>query len=544
MRTAGSTDIEVLVVGAGPVGLTAAHELARRGVKVRLVDRALAPATTSRATATHARTLELYHQMGVLDDLLPRGRQVEHFTMHCGGRRLIRFDTDYSTLPTRFPFTLQVDQAITEEILRKAVRALGVEVEWAVTLETLVQHQDFVVAGLRRGDGTAEELRVPWLIGADGGHSTVRKQLGLRLLGDSTQTWLVADALVDVDLPGDSVHWMYVGGGTILLVPFPTQGKWRLLDTVDVNRHDDPKVIAAKFAEKITTAVGAPVQVSTPTWVSVFVIQQRMVQQMQVGHCFVAGDAAHVHSPASGQGLNTGIQDAVNLAWKLADVVRGLAASELLDSYSIERVPIGKALLSSTKTATALIALRNVAAPALLPLSLGLINLIRPIKRKVERKIMAAMSGLALNYADSPLSLPAKPGGIEPGHRVNCSADMVQTSAGWRELCTELTDPRWTLLAFVDADDQLQALHQFDRDYGKAVSVRAIVKDTRISGLNTLADSDGSLAEGLGGRPGHWMLIRPDGYLAGKGQLTSQDQLVKALRRLHLMPSKHAQAPR
>ncbi|MEU1607223.1 FAD-dependent oxidoreductase [Micromonospora matsumotoense] len=533
---------DVLVVGAGPVGLTAAYELARRGVGVRVVDKASGPATTSRATATHARTLETYHQMGLVDEFLRRGQRVEHFTMHQRGRRLIRLDTDYSSVPTRFPFTLQVDQVITEEILRDALHDLGVVVEWGVALTELDQTDDTVEAILAHVDGGTEHVKVGWLVGADGGHSTVRQRLGFELLGESSETWLIADAVVDADLPRDSLHWMHTGNGTIMLVPFPAPGKWRLLDTVDVGGADDPDAVAERFARKIAKALGTPVRVSTPTWVSVFTIQQRMIRQMRSGRCFVAGDAAHVHSPASGQGMNTGIQDAYNLGWKLAEVVRGHADDALLDSYPAERVPVGATLLGATKTATALVALRNAAAPVTLPIGLGLLNLATPLKRRVERKIMEGMSGLALDYCASPLSQPVSTGvGIEPGHRVACSTETEAASAGWREMCAELTDLRWTLLATatdtVGSDRLATVLADVERDFGRSVSVRTVVDSVGTGAYPCpLGDPGRTLRRQLGLGDEEYALIRPDGYLAGKGRIAGRDELTALLRRFTLVP--------
>jgi 6-methylpretetramide 4-monooxygenase / 4-hydroxy-6-methylpretetramide 12a-monooxygenase len=538
---------DVLVVGAGPVGLTAAHELARRGVAVRVVDQAPGPATTSRATATHARTLETYHQMGLVDEFLRRGQRVEHFTMHQRGRRLIRLDTDYSTVPTRFPFTLQVDQVITEQILRDALHGLGFDVEWGVGLVDLTPADDVVTAALEHEGGAVEKIKVPWLVGADGGHSLVRKRLGLQLLGEASETWLVADAVLDADLPRDSLHWMHTGNGTVMLVPFPAPGKWRLLDTVDVDGADDADMVAARFARKISRALGTPVRVSTPSWVSVFTIQQRMIQQMRAGRCFVAGDAAHVHSPASGQGMNTGIQDAYNLAWKLADVVRGHADQALLDSYTPERVPVGATLLGATRTATALVALRNAAAPVALPVGLGILNLITPLKRRIERKIMEGMSGLALHYAASPLSLPAtQASGIEPGYRVACSTETERASAGWRELCVELADPRWTLLAAAGnrrSHALAAVLEHAERCFGRVVSVRTVVGAGDGSTYpHPLADPDGAVTGQVGLGAGDYALIRPDGYLAGKGRLAGVDHLVALLHRFNLVPHEHTAA--
>lgn len=541
----------VLIAGAGPVGLTTARELARRGVRVRLVDAAAGPAATSRALATHARTLEVYDQMGVLADLLPLGQRVEHFTLHGGGRRLIRFDTEYSKLPTRFPFTLMIDQTLTERVLREAAARSGIEVEWGTRLADFTRREDGVTVVLEHAGGPVETVEADWLVGCDGGHSVVRRLLDLPLIGASTETWLIADAVVDTDLSHDSIHWLNTGTGTVMLVPFPDPGKWRLLDTADTSGEDDPAAVASRFARKISGAIGQSVMVHEPSWVSVFTIQQRMIPAMRTGRCLLAGDAAHVHSPASGQGMNTGIQDAYNLAWKLAMVANGQADEQLLDSYSAERVPVGRKLLGSTRTATGLVALKSTAMTYLMPVGLAILDALGPVKHRLERKIMGGMSALGLAYPDSPLSraAPGRPAGPRPGERMARVQGQDADRPCWSAFLAELRDPRWTLVAVADAaadphgQDALSALlHDWTigREWISARILTGAGTDTGADAVGLddrvrpLPDPDREVADRFGLRAGDWLLIRPDGYLAARGSRVSRAALDDTLAALPL----------
>jgi len=517
---------DVLVAGAGPVGLTVAHELARRGVRVRLVDAAAGPATTSRAIATHPRTLETYDQMGVVDDIVAKAVRITAFTLFADGRRLVRLDADYTEIPTRFPFTLAIDQVITEGVLRDAVARHGVEVEWGARLTGFVADDDGVTVTLERADGRVEEIRAGWLVGCDGGHSTVRKQLGLPLIGESSETWLIADATVDTDLPPNSIYWIRAEGGTLMMAPLPGERRWRMLDTVDVDPGGTPAAIAERFSRKLTAGVGSPVRVEEPGWVSVFTAQQRMVPRMRAGRVFVAGDAAHVHSPASGQGMNTGIQEAFNLAWKLAMVIRGEAGDALLDTYSAERVPIGRDLLGSTKNATALVALKSRVAAALLPVVFGLVQRIPALRVRGQRKALGRVAGLNVGYPDGPLTRPAAPGpGPRPGERVVRVDPDTARSPGWAALVAQLREPGWTLLLF------------------GAATAPAAAGELPWLTVRALPDPDGGLAAGLGVTGTGWLLIRPDGYLAARGTELTDADLAAALSPLDLTAATSAAEP-
>ena len=537
---------QAVVVGAGPVGLTAAHELARRGIAVRLIDAAEAPAHTSRAVAVHPRTLETFAQMGIVDAVVARGRKNRAFTMYAGGRRLVRLEADYRTMPTSHPYSLVIAQTDTEAELRDAVARHGIDVEWGTRLTAFEQDDDGVVLRLTR-DGREEVFETSWLVGCDGGHSTVRKLLGLELLGETSETWMLADAPVETDLPPDTIYWTHTGSQALMMVPYARDGHWRLLDTAP--GPDDAGDVAGRLGAKLSAGLGRTVRVGEPEWTSVFTFQQRMVRRMQQGRVFVAGDAAHVHSPASGQGMNTGIQEAYNLAWKLAQVEHGHVGRELLDTYSEERVPIGESLLGSTRTATFLVQLKNLLASVALPVVFAVVRTVPRLRRAIQRKVLGGMSGLRIGYPDSSLTSPdadryvsgtgpAAPAGAlprpcpAPGERITAAQVHDPHVPGFRTLHEELRDTRWSLLLAAGGtgpgDVPVGVAVTAAVQYGEWLSVRTVGGGSA-EGPAPLADPGAALRRALGLAAGCWVLVRPDGYVAARGSVLTRPALERAL---------------
>ncbi len=506
-----SYDVDVLVAGAGPVGLMAALQLARWGVSVRLVDAAPGPATTSRALGTHARSLEIYDQLGILGDIAPHGTRVNAFIRHHGSHAA-RVDYDFGGLATRFPYMFDLDQVVTERVLRGYAAAAGVGVEWNTGLESFEHDDDAVTVELRSGDGsdaTQETVRARYLWGCDGGHSTVRKTLQLPLVGEAAHTWLIADAIVHTDLDRDGLHWLFPPGGALMLFPFPDPGKWRLLDMTGEGESEDPGQIARQFSSKLSQTLERDTIVEIPSWVSKFTIQQRAVPTMHVGRCFVSGDAAHIHSPASGQGLNTGIQDAYNLAWKLAMVVLGHADAVLLDTYDAERVPIGRALLASTGEVMDTTMADTTTTDT------------QDADSAFARKLIRNMSGLMIEYPNSPLTVPDdEPGeGPRPGQRLTQISAADAQSPGWMVLRAALRTPAWHLLVFTGnrrptSPDQVTADTTSLPAWLDTVTISRQRLDHDDRGV---WDPDSRVHDTLNATDGDWILVRPDGYLSARG---------------------------
>lgn len=369
--------VDVLVVGAGPTGLTAAAEARRHGLSVRVVDRKPGRSGFSKALVAHARTMEVFQTMGIADQVLEQGTRFAALNVHAGRRRRrVRVDLlDQPWGDTAYPFWLSVPQYATEQVLEEHLASLGGAVEWGTALESLEERLDDVEARLRHDDGRVEAVRARWLVGCDGGRSTVRDGVGLRLdRTDAGATFVLADVKTTARLTEDEGHGFLSPEGLLLIVPMPEPGRWRIIAHVPRPPEDAPITIDEAFLDDLVRRrAGIEFGSHDVHWQSQFDLSHGLVDRYRRGRVLLAGDAAHIHSPVGGQGLNTGVQDAHNLMWKLALAARledgaagstdsaeaTAAAGALLDSYEAERRAVAKGMVEGVARVTRLITTRR-----------------------------------------------------------------------------------------------------------------------------------------------------------------------------------------
>ena len=350
----------VLVVGAGPTGLTLAAQLHALGATVRIVDRQLDRVHESRALAMLPRTLEVLRGLGVSEELVERGNDAVQLQLHFGERLVRTRLFDIGLEDTAYPFLLFISQAETEAVLNEHLAAHGVHVERGVELVALAADERQVACTLRHQDGTTERLRARYLVGCDGARSSVRRLAGIPFEGGSyPQTFVLGDLEVDGELERDAAHAFIAAPGMLFFFPLGRPASWRMVgmrpSLPGAAGHEEPPEPSLAELQAIADAfTGGTLRLREPVWLTYFRLHHRQAVRYRAGRVFLAGDAAHVHSPAGAQGMNTGIQDAWNLGWKLALVDRGVADEALLDSYQPERWPIGRFVLRFTDRATAI----------------------------------------------------------------------------------------------------------------------------------------------------------------------------------------------
>ncbi|MDW5317069.1 FAD-dependent monooxygenase [Rhizobium sp. PL01] len=325
----------VLIVGAGPVGLTMAIELTRYKIPVRIIDAAPKRTEKSKALAVWSRTLELLDRSGCAEKLVPAGLKTRAARIMDGKDTLARLPFD--AIPSQFQYVLMIPQSETERVLEEHLASLGVTVDRNVAFVGLNDSGSEVTANLRHADGRIEEERASWLLGCDGAHSAVRHQLGLQFDGETiSSNFVLADIHVSgLEVPNNEFPIFWHRHGIVAFFPI-SRGRYRVIADIGQTPRHDPTI---EEVQAIVDERAAPgIKLSDANWLAGFGVNERMVKDFRKGRVFLAGDAAHIHSPAGGQGMNTGIQDAVNLAWKLAFVEKDGGNSErLLDSYSAER---------------------------------------------------------------------------------------------------------------------------------------------------------------------------------------------------------------
>ncbi len=533
---------EVLVVGAGPIGLTMAIELRRRGVACRIIDPLLEAPQYAKAVGIQPRTLEVFEGMGVLKHALDAGIQMRGQIMYVNGAAAGRIDMK---VPPDVPFGfIGLPQYEAERILTQALESLGTTIERGTKLIAFEQDDDGVSATLAGADGE-ETARVAYLAGCDGAHSVVRKGLGLTFEGGAfTEQYMLGDVEVDWSVPrGYGVRSTHQTDGVIddvlVCIPLPGHRRYRISMLVP----DDLAGTSAPSGDKIEHGFEAgpkpelrhvqavldrlspePTRAFNMRWSSVFRISHRIVNSYGRGRVFVAGDAAHIHPPTGAQGMNTGIQDAHNLAWKLALAVAGVAATNLLDSYDAERRPVGEEVVGRTVRS----AREGIGAGSTDP-----------------DMVMRREAQLLISYPDSPLVLglsgPGNGDGPNPGERAPDARGLTRDVVAFPIRLFSLLDRlNHTLLLY--ADDSIDstglallestaaaaatAAHGYLETYLIA-SPNAAVGETI---LPLIRDRDAEFANAYGVFGTAAFVVRPDGYLGFRQSPISVEGLERYLK--------------
>ena len=497
---------QVLIAGAGPTGLSLAITCRRFGLNVRIVDRAPQASTVSKALAVWSGSMEALAEMGTIGPFLEVGVRMHSLRVGDGKRQIAEVKVG-DAVDSPYPYALLLPQSRTERLLAARLAELGVSVERDRELTGFTADDAGVSATLRHGDGIEEVVRAAYLAGCDGARSVVRHQLGIDFPGyTEPASFLLCDAPIDGAIDPASIYIWWHRGGTVALFPIH-DGVWRVFAKREGDGDTTPTI---EEMQSHLDRFGPPgLQLGAPEWLSCFRINERVAAQYRGGRCFLLGDAAHIHSPAGGQGMNTGIQDAVNLGWKLGYALNGWGDAELLlSSYEPERRPVAhdvvrgagqKQHLAFTDSGLMRV-LRDVAIPVLTQIP------------AVRQKLQLDLSETEIVYRDGPLVAlgdpPRRAGRTEVGGRARDVMLRDPASGQQRALWPLLAGPAHTLLLF---GDRIAA----PSDVLGRVGERLVPVS-----INSASDPNGEAAARYGLREG-WVLVRPDQVVAARG--TAQD---------------------
>ncbi|MDH3049471.1 FAD-dependent monooxygenase [Gordonia alkanivorans] len=537
-------DVDVLIAGAGPIGLTAAIELRRRGVRVRIVDPLLEPPQYAKAVGIQPRTLEVFEGMGVLEHILDAGMEMRGQFVFVNGSQVSRIDL---VTPADVPFRFHLlPQYSTERVLRDRLTDLDAEIERGVRVSAFTPDDDGVTVTLTDAAGAETSVRAGYLIGADGAHSTVRKGLGLGFEGGAfTEQYMLGDVAVDWSMPrGYAIRAMHqADDGTtddlLVCIPLPGRGRYRMSmlvpDELAIGPTSGGDGVAHGFEGTRTPELShiqavvdrlspEPATVSDLRWSSVFRISHRIVDSYGRGRVFVAGDAAHIHPPTGAQGMNTGVQDAHNLAWKLALAVAGDAAPGLLESYDLKRRPVGEEVVGRT--------VRDARE--------GIGSDSTDVEFVTRREAQ-----LLISYADSPITagstIPSAPAAPRAGERAPDAAGLGRDSVNHPlRLYSLLSGVDHALVLYADAAagaEDVAVLENLAAEVTKAARghmtahvVAAPTAQVGSTDLPLLRDTENRFAAGYLPDGSTAFVIRPDGYLGYRGPLDDTATVLAYLR--------------
>jgi 2-polyprenyl-6-methoxyphenol hydroxylase-like FAD-dependent oxidoreductase len=531
-----ASHVQVAIIGAGPVGLTAANELARYGIGFRIVDRRPGPVEHSNAAVIHVRTQEVFEAMGIAERIVPRGYPLQFFSLHAfgkllGGIRVHGVDGPY-------PGPRIISQRLVETLLTEHLAGLGHEIDRPAELTGIAEAEDGFTLTLRRPDGGEEGITADYLLGCDGGRSFVREHFAIGFVGERYEgfEFIHADARLRWSYPTGRGYTYVTKERMVLLFPFDSAGQYRVLcarGDQDPENHEPPSLEELQTILREVSG-DTEAELSEPTWLARWRSTHRIAERFRAGRAFLAGDAGHVHVPVGGQGMNTGVQDAFNLAWKLAAVLKGEAPATLLDTYEAERYPVAEDLLRGTDRGFhAMVQPSDLASFALRLFGSTVIAL-----ESVQDRLRRVVGEVTINYRPSALA-EDHGGSIGPIAGDRALDGVVVRAADKRtmRLLEAIAGPRWSLLVFagLEAETGIAPLIGI----GQAVATRfgrqvqpILVTPGSVPPEwpgTVLHDRDNLLHERYGVRHAALYLIRPDWYVGFRAPAQRDEALLKYL---------------
>lgn len=442
---------DVIIVGAGPTGLALASQLIRHNIDFVILDKKETITPFSKAIGVQARTLEIYEQIGLADDLIALGAKAEGVRLMVGGE--VRGKVELSDLGegmSPYPFLLLVEQGLHEKLLYDFIKSKGKDVAWQTELESFSQTEAGVTANIKTADGAAETIEAKFLVGCDGAKSIVRRTLGLTFEGSTLERlFYVADVDINWEYPHDALMVFLMKTNLLAFFPMVGENRWRIVGTFPEEfAKDEGDILYEEIEEQIKKDTELELDITKVNWFSVYKVHSRRVNKFSNGRCFLAGDSAHIHTPAGAQGMNTGIQDSYNLAWKLASVLRGKASLSLLETYDEERSANAKRLLQTTdrffdfgaSEESFVVFFRTKVFPYIANFALHFDS--------IKKFIFPLVSQIGINYRHSSLSENNGSFAVKAGDR------MPYFEVENASIYERLKEPKFHLLTFFDGENK------------------------------------------------------------------------------------------
>jgi len=493
--------LPVLIVGAGPVGLTMACELKRHGIDCRLLDQKAEPTQTSNAIGIHARSLEMMEDMGLVDEVLAQGLKIKGMHLYSTDLKLL-ISAQFSTLESKYAFALDLPQSKTEAILTKQLQQYGADVEREMKVTALAQKENSVAITVEHSDGHHETISARYLVAADGYHSTVRDLIDMPYRGDDMkQEFIMIDAPLTWDYANDDFHIFYHEDGPAVFFPMVDSCRTIIEVSSDPDFDANKPLSRDTFQKLLKTRWSFNFTLGEARWISHFFIHERIADHYRKDRIFLVGDAAHAHSPAGGQGMNTGMQDAYNLAWKLASVISHTLPKTILDTYEAERHPIAETVIDTAGKMTQIATVRSPILRIIRDFALrGLDKL-----PKLQARLTNTISGIGFDYEHSLLSKDYVQRELKAGDRTP----------------TVIQSPHFVLMLSEDCKENTAIKEYIEKNATSFIEVREIAAHDDLHRRYQLEEG--------------YCLIRPDQYIASYGDsLAHLEDYMKWLQTLTL----------